>query len=1099
MSDLSDAIDELSKPKRLPAPRAAPTLPPDLRSQQPPTPQGVPSPAIRTMTPPPPRPRSLPKPKPTPGDDAGPFGLQRFDPAEAWYTASGYKPGKGGIFGKKPPPPRMGPFGETLGWANIGGIMSGAALQDILSHRDSDDPQGAMAHANRLMMTGRAQDAADLYFPTSIKSLKVIASHANPLEPFAQVLLENPRLQSIVDGTARALDPSGGAFGDAVRWSGLGIRLGASKLGPVLADAYLRNMPEEAEDVGATVARGAETGKQRVAQALRYLQYMDKRFGAQRGAAEDLARAAGKRGKDVTEAGDEAEMAARNVANVKARSNAEAFEVRKKVFGGLDNADIEEIAHLQEGESDLLPINRKNRPLSPEEQARYDRLMPRVQIWRNYIRNLDYQSRQVWGDNARFLSPARFMPRQGLVLQKGVDDLSDGDEAMLDKAQREQAYIESARTGGGLTARKGTLVKARKYATLKQLQQAAQMPGAKFQMNPNVTVADSTEALVRQRLQAIHLDQSFKTLENLHLLVPIWKEAPQFETRWVPRKGVPPMPQAAGRGQLDAKTVAQFVRRMKRPSALPLVKQIRRTTYRGVPNPQPPGYYHFTDLGDIRGFGLERARDSWIHPTVRGLITEAQGLPERGQGGAMGILSKVVTGVNNLAARLQVANPLYHPVFNLRANVESALNNPAEWVRFLYGMTSPRALARAQRAGAFVPHRPAEYSKAMPKNFAQAWPEIQGRFDRATRDILYSGIEPRVAAGLHHALTPRLGSAGAALETRSVLGEPENIGRDIQALSKSFEFPAWFLSQMRRWSFLPLRKPQIFNAAQTGIADWNAYHGRSPQPSDDDRMFPPIYLGRTPWGDNIVAEIPHPADRPLRIWSTLAKAKAGQASPWSAVSAAAGGVTPLAQPISRATIESLKDRKALDTWAQQVAASAPTPKGGDWLKNLGQQAWQQASFYMVPVPPIIHTEIAGTRTLPVPVEGQKVWDAQLWRYKLISGYVLGNRRDFGPQFRYGIIDMRQAANRLQKNPDLLTEQSPSGAHLRRMMNQLGIPLTAGADGLTQAADQRYAQMQKALQYYHYSTDPLSSGDQDAPWRGAPYLQEMAKTILGRAI
>ena len=964
-----------------------------------------------------------------------------------------------------------GALGETLGYGNTGGILFGAAMQDKAYGRNPLESLGternigkgypantSTAHALNLLEQGKSIEAADLYFPTAPKA---VAKFAKAGYKPAQYLNVHPREEAALDTIARFADPTNMAMGGVFGAGADMLSAGARTTGRAAAGAIAKAAPQYAEHPLVNV--------------LRYPEHIDIRFAQQRGAAEDIARKAGKSEKEITEAGNDAEMASRNLANAGHYGRAEGEEIAEKVFDNLSKADQFEIVHLHEGTSDLLKPK-----LSPADQARFDQLMPRVQLWRKYGTKLDQDTKRWIGPDAKLLSPARYFPRKGFAMKPGQDALSDGDEAML----------EASRSRGGITVRKGTLAYHRQFATLKEMQAEATATG-RFDLNPDWTPKQALIDHVGTRAQANRIYDQMTELQRVGLVVPKWKQWPVTKRVWFPTKPNLPREQAPAPEAISdelraavgkqikgeqARSVALTAQALKpgvsltpdlyqqiaRGTMKPAFRSIKKTIAPGIEAAQPPGFQPFTDFGDIRTFGLPLTRESYIHPSVHSLLSETRGAKSEDMPGASGLVTDTLGAVNRLAAQWQVLFSPYHVGFNLRANVASALKTPQEWQRFILGTVSPRAIARAKATGAFRPYTTPEFIQKGPvglKSVAKAFQNISAM-------PLYKYLEPRIAAGLQSALEPRLGRTGAALEARSVLGEPENISNSMRNMASNLEFPAWFLSQLRRWGTLPFRRPELYNSAHAAIQDYNASAGRGKQRGDEGRMFPPITLGYTKDGDRVVIDLPHPADRPLRLETSVANAIKGTGSPGDIPSALVGGASPLEQPFLHQAVAGMQGTPKEKVWELDVGRAAPPDQSSpamQGLKGIGAQAWQDVKFYGGVLPQLVHTEIAGTRD----VHGKKV-DAQKLRSDIINAYVFGNRK-LGADFKYGILVGRDKADKAKK--------ANNDAEYQRA---------------TAWANKRYAMMQATLKKYGFDEDPLAPGSQQAPVYGIPAVRSITR-------
>lgn len=996
--------------------------------------------------------------------------------------------------------PIMGPLSEALGYGNSATTLLGAGWKDYVEGRSPDplsgieggdtpfifpknykEPETAVNHAYRLLAQGKSQEAANLYFPTSPNVMRATAQSGIPgISDYAAAIYYHPKVNAAIDATARMVDPGGAGAGAAADVTG-GLLRGGTR---VAARAAARGI----EKAAPTWAAGRGAG---LTEFVKYFEHgaAMRRFYAVRGAAEDLARKAGKSFKDADEAGQRAEMAARNIANAPEYGRAAGANAAQDIFGDLDKADQFEVVHLHEGTSDIDPSNRSpSNPLNDLERARYERLKPAVDKWRAYGAQLDDLTRQWLGDDSRLLPSSRYFPRVGFAKDAGHDPLSDGEEAILD----------NARSQGGVTVRKGTLGEDihRKYATLKQAMAEASATG-RFDINPDWTPKDALENHIANRQQAYRIYEQMRELENVGLVQPQWKTPPTFSKLWVPTKaalrmpaayqkglpvpGVPPEMQRALSGQLsrERQLSASLTRRkllkgvqmtpelnrlLSVGTMAPAVKSIKRMTSPGVMSVRQEGFLPFTKFGDIRTFGLPLARQSYIHPTIHSMLLETRGRTADPSTGMVGAAGDLLQAVNRAAAQWQVSFAPYHVGINLRANVASALRSPQEWATFMTNLFNPEARAYAKATGAYRPYTEPEIIKELPG--------VMGKglqlFHKIAARPLYRDVEPRIAGALQKALEPRMGRAGAALETRNTLGEPENIPRNARDMAQMLEFPAWFLSQMRRWTTMPFRRPNQYNAAQAGITDWNAAMGRSRQPGDQNRMFPPIMLGYTDMGDRILLEVPHPADRALRFMGATGNAVQGNADPSEIVSALAGAVNPSGQESVRELLKNWRPPGEGTDWAHDVAKSAPPDNSPGPIK-FGKAVFgtvfgppatfaRNVSYYANPLPQLIHTEL-GTRTIKLPNGKTRQIDAGKLRMEIVRVFVYGDRKS-GPDFKYGILEARNDAEKLQK----------AGRD-------------ADAAKLTAWANTRYADMQKVLTRFGFDKDPLAPASATAPAMG----------------
>jgi hypothetical protein len=486
--------------------------------------------------------------------------------------------------------------------------------------------------------------------------------------------------------------------------------------------------------------------------------------------------------------------------------------------------------------------------------------------------------------------------------------------------------------------------------------------------------------------------------------------------------------------------------------------------------PKPPGMVPFTDLGDVRTFGLPLTRESYINPAAHDMLKEVRGAESDGTATLPGAMFGALGKVNQLAAQTQVALAPYHLLVNLRANVASALRTPADYARFVRGAMSKKAIAEAQEAGAFRPYARREGGADWTRPLADLTPaERRARimetphraWESASALPLYKWAEPAIAGGLHAALKGRLGSAGAALETRSVLGEPENLPREMRQVGQLAEFPNWFLSQMLRWTGKLATQPSTYNAPHAMIEHFNESRGRSRQPGDANRFLPPIMLGTNAKGERVVLEVPHPGDRPLRFYNALAKWGAGSGTGTDVALAVSGGANPTINPVVHGILMNQKRQEGVSDWAHDLEVAKPPaddPSGPGWanfvkrITEAGKGVVSWAGAYS-PIPGVggqsyVHTEA------PPAVQAKNT----ALRNKIV-GWYLYNRNS-------AIIRARSAADKAKRAGDMDAYRKA-----------------------TLYANKQYAEMLKELTKHGLPPDPSAGSDNPAPWST---LQHMTK-------
>lgn len=349
-----------------------------------------------------------------------------------------------------------------------------------------------------------------------------------------------------------------------------------------------------------------------------------------------------------------------------------------------------------------------------------------------------------------------------------------------------------------------------------------------------------------------------------------------------------------------------------------------------------------TQIGTLRTFGSPTLRTSRIHPAVASLVEDLTPKgTSHGLASPFSALASVGRFANRAAAKLQVSNPLYHPIVNVGQNtVAQALTGNLNPIEYLKGLASKGR--SAIEAGADIPYsehgevadslRP--WSDLTKKEKLGRAAQIPGKAVNAvTNRALYKYIQPRMAEGAFRGLKGKLGSDRAALVTRQILGEPENIPSSMEGASQAFMFPHWNLSQIRLWSKLLAEHPQLYMAPHSAVNARNLSRGVSPQQSDWGTLVPPIVLGKDKRGNDVVLPIPGPANKLLGLADIAGNLATGQANGKEIEKTALNMSNPLLNLAGRAYATDIKAPGPANS-TRLYDRDAPPTAGGPGLATL---------------------------------------------------------------------------------------------------------------------------------------------------------------------
>lgn len=536
------------------------------------------------------------------------------------------------------------------------------------------------------------------------------------------------------------------------------------------------------------------------------------RFGAVRNAAAREAAAAGGSRVAQSAAADRADVVSRIMAHATPNSVAQMQNVTQRIFGGLLPEQQNAVVDMIEG---LHQSSIKNAPADAAKRVATYR------AWRNAV---DTRTKaNGLGEAGMWYGPTYF-PRRGMTLDPALEQ---SEEQTLQDEQ-----IANRRSRGGQNIRKDTLgqnVPSRKYATRQQ----AIFNGVK--LNPDWTPAQALYEHGITRLRSNALAEGAQELKKLGLVVP--RETADMWGHTVPHRA---------------------------------------------------DYLPFTELGSVRTYGDPLLRESAVDPSVADLIEDLGATSgDRGLPGPLQALTAAGRGVNEAASRVLVSQPLYHlPVNvipNALADVATGQLDPLEAFKAL--LSPKKSIAEARAAGAdfpYVEHSFDTRDLAPPEGLTAAQKVGRGArkvargVNAVSNRALYQYAQPAVAAAAYKGLKKRLGSDAAALEVRSIVGEPENLTAAERSAGQAFMFPGWLKSQVRRWGGKLATNPQLYMAPHTAVNARNESKGVSPDPFSWASLIPPIVLHVDPTtGDYTQLPVPNPANRVTGFVDALANLATG--------------------------------------------------------------------------------------------------------------------------------------------------------------------------------------------------------------------------------
>lgn len=628
------------------------------------------------------------------------------------------------------------------------------------------------------------------------------------------------------------------------------------------------------------------------------------RFADVKSAAEDIGRL---RGVDAQAHGAQAESAARDLANATRYADGMSQRAANQVFKGLTKGEQFALVDMIEGESPLW-----GKKLTPAQQAAKTKLMPRYDAYQQWRNRLDTATiKYNVADASRLKSGQNFFSRVGLLKDSADDEALPENQAFTDR------FGGSGRTG----VRKGSLGANvhRRYRSLREALRSGE------QLDPEASPMRSFEMHVFARTQAARINEQLDRLQSLGLIIP--KHRPV-------------------------------------PGSIGMTTEV----------PQPHGFIDAANFDALKQFGSNITREAYVHPAVAYLINDV-----KQETGARNLLTSLLTtassagrAANRILSTFEVSDPLYHPIFNVSENIASEAPNIGKLAK---GAASNKAIARAEEEGVHLPfaRRQAAHLWGRPRRDLTPQERLQRTLLSPQHGVesmasapLYGAIEPKMTTGAYEALKPRLGPAQAKIAVRGMVGEQENIAAGDREAAQILQFPAWTLSQLRRWPKAIAERPYLYNAPHNAVEDYNESRGRGRRAADECKIIPPIVLRKDQHGDTTVLNIPHPGNRPTSLLDSILKS-----DPKEAGFALVGSLNPLLQQVAYWGMTYLSSRQKAD-----IADVAPQKSAMQIVLDAGKSL---GAFS--PVRSFTSTELTPER--------------QQQQKQIINAFLYGHRRSRG--------------------------------------------------------------------------------------------------------
>lgn len=316
-------------------------------------------------------------------------------------------------------------------------------------------------------------------------------------------------------------------------------------------------------------------------------------------------------------------------------------------------------------------------------------------------------------------------------------------------------------------------------------------------------------------------------------------------------------------------------------------------------------YHRLADLGLVDptatnpGFvptepmGSPTLKNATVHPSIGSLIRDTT--PAANPQGTLAhvghLAARELRNVNRAFAKLQVSNPVYHPLVNVSQNIAAqALQgkvNPLEFAKGLVAKTPGEAIATGAdipfSEGSSVADTLRPFSDLSAKEKLGRVAKTPGRAVNAvTNTLLYKHIQPRMAEATFRGMKGKLGEEGAALKTRQILGEPENLPPSLEGAAQIAMFPHWVTAMLRYWPEVLVKAPALYMAPHTAAQARNTSRGSKLTAYDYSKLIPEIIAGKAKSGNDTTISPPSPADRSLGMIDVIGNAITGNFDPKAA-------------------------------------------------------------------------------------------------------------------------------------------------------------------------------------------------------------------------
>jgi hypothetical protein len=725
--------------------------------------------------------------------------------------------------------------------------LGGALAADLSEGRGTTPLDNtATGHALKLMGQRKFGEARNQYSFTSWNMVRRLAKDGNPAAQFA---LAHPTIGSFAMGATEFVNPSNAIGGKLFELGGDAAKTIATGAGRGASGAWRRFSADPAAVAGKPLYKAAQSLGEVATGA---------RMASVRQAAYDEAIRSGATRKQANVYADRADLTGRKMVNATETAKADAQPMVREVFGGLSPQQKLEVLDAIEATPSKLPqslldrfanLQKGGSPTANTMKGLPDLnatstvpdLQRRVSAYRTWRGQMDARTiHNGLAEPGEMWSGPTYFPRRGMTKDPNVEESEE------QTAQDEE--IAARRSRGGQNVRRDTLnknVPSRKFGS------RAEVLRAGFKMDPDWDPAETLYNHAISRGRSNILEEGAHELTGLGLAEPL--ESVDKLTNY-------------GFGKSPREFEVGDTRKAHRKDYLP-----------------------FTELGSVRQFGSPLFRGSAVHPAVADLIEDLaasqktnQGLPTLAE-----IPQSVLGSVNKGLSKLEVSQPLYHVPVNVIPNMlMSFATHGVDVPGLVKALVHPKAaMAEAQRGGADFPYADPNFKasdmepakgQSLGRKVGQAALRDPARIvDAISSTPLYKHMQPYVAAAAYGGLKKRIGPEAAALDVRSMVGEPENLGAREKGLGEATIFPSWQKSQLRRAVRMLGANPALYQAAHTDVNDRNASKGVSPDPTSWSSLIPDIVTHVHKNGAIDKTPIPGPFNRAIGLADAIGNLATG--------------------------------------------------------------------------------------------------------------------------------------------------------------------------------------------------------------------------------